>query len=136
MSFQVPQFIEIEDKPIGPFTFKQFLYLVGGAGVCFLLWVYMPFKILAILLMLPVAGLALALAFYKINNRPFIEIAEAAVKYWLGGKLYTWKKAPKKLPETTIDSLLTSAKAVKIPRLSQSRLNDLAWSLDVQEKVK
>lgn len=137
MNFQVPQFIEIEDKPIGPFTFKQFLYLTGGAGICFLIWVYISFKPLAILLMAPIAIVALALAFYKINNRPFILIMEAAIKYWLGKKLYTWKQTPKKLKEKSIDSLIIpTAGHVTVPRMSDSKLNDLAWSLDIQEKVK
>ncbi len=33
MRFEVPQFIDVEDKIFGPFTFKQFLYLAGGAGL-------------------------------------------------------------------------------------------------------
>ena len=33
MRFEVPQFIEIEDKIFGPFTWKQFVYLAGGVGL-------------------------------------------------------------------------------------------------------
>lgn len=136
MNFQVPQFIEIEDKPIGPFTFKQFIYLVGGAGISFILWVYLP-HYLAVLLIAPVAALALALAFYKINNRPFILVMEAAMKYYIGKKLYTWKKTEKILKPNNIDSLISpNNKPIDIPRMSQSKLSDLAWSLDIQEKVK
>ena len=43
MQFQVPQFIEIEDKIFGPLTFKQFIYLAGGGGLCFLLYTILPF---------------------------------------------------------------------------------------------
>jgi hypothetical protein len=137
MNFQVPQFIEIEDKPIGPFTFKQFLYLAGGAGICFIIWTYAPFRFLAVILMAPVAILALALAFYKINNRPFILIMEAALKYWISKKLYTWKKTEDKVKTANLDSLISpQSGAVNIPRLSGSKLSDLAWSLDIQEKVK
>lgn len=137
MNFQVPQFIEIEDKPIGPFTFKQFIYLVGGAGTCFIIWTYVPIHFLAIILMLPIAALALALAFYKINNRPFILIMEAALKFWLNKKLYTWKRTDKKIKTNDIDSLIApTGNPVNIPRLSGSKLSDLAWSLDIQEKVK
>src|SRR3989344_2665997 len=32
MEYQVPQFIEVEDKIIGPLTLKQFIYLAGEAG--------------------------------------------------------------------------------------------------------
>ena len=32
MRFEVPQFIDIEDKIIGPLTWRQFIYLGGGVG--------------------------------------------------------------------------------------------------------
>ena len=38
MQFKVPQFLDIEDKIFGPFTFKEFVYLAGGAGLCFVLY--------------------------------------------------------------------------------------------------
>ena len=137
MNFQVPQFIEVEDKLVGPFTFKQFVYLAGGAGICFIVWVYVPWHFIAVLLMIPLAALALALAFYKVNNRSFVLIMEAAVKYWLSKKLYTWKKAEGKPETNSYDSLITPTNNdIAIPRLSESKLSDLAWSLDIQEKVK
>ena len=75
MRYQVPQFIEIEDKIIGPLTLKQFVYLAGGAGLSYLVYAvtnpYLPIFIV-VALMLPVAAFGVALAFYKINNRPFI----------------------------------------------------------------
>ena len=33
MQFQVPQFLDVEDKIVGPFTIKQFIYLAGGVGM-------------------------------------------------------------------------------------------------------
>jgi len=134
MQFQVPQFIEVEDKIFGPLTLKQFLYLGGGVGISVVLYFVIPFKFVAILISVPFIVLSLALAFYKINNKPFVFVLEAAVTYGLKNKLYIWKKIPKKLearPEieenSSIDQLIS-------PRLSDSKLKDLAWSLDVKEK--
>jgi hypothetical protein len=42
MRFQVPQFIEVEDKIFGPLTVKQFIYLAGGAGLVFILYHFLP----------------------------------------------------------------------------------------------
>ena len=67
MQFKVPQFLEIEDKIFGPFTFKQFVYLAGGAGLCFVLYKLMGLLI-GIIPMLIVAGISLALTFYSPNN--------------------------------------------------------------------
>lgn len=137
MQFQVPQFIDVEDKIFGPFTFKQFIYLIGGAGASFVLYKLLPIYV-SIFLIIPVAGLALALTFYRVNNRPFILILESAFNYYIQSKLYIWKqnkKAPKK--EETIpkpeDGL---ANLNYIPKLSNSKLKDLSWSLDVLDMEK
>ncbi len=91
MQFRVPQFIDVEDKIFGPFTFKQFVYLAGGAGVSFVLWKLIPHW-LAILLILPILGLSAALTFYKVNGKPFIDVMESYFKYIFQNKLYLWKK--------------------------------------------
>ena len=70
MQFEVPQFIEIEDKIFGPFTWRQFLYLGGGVGMGVVLFLTTPF-IVFLIIGLPLAVLAGALSFYPVNNRPF-----------------------------------------------------------------
>jgi len=132
MRFQVPQFIEIEDKIFGPLTFKQFIYLAGGAGICVTLFFYIP-KFIAFLIALPVALFSLALAFYKINNKPFINIVEAFFKYSLGNKLYTWKREPKQIVNTQTKTESTAE--LYVPKLSQNKLADMAWSLDVKNET-
>ena len=95
MQFQVPQFIEVEDKIFGPLTIKQFIYLAGGVGLCVLIYFTLPLFI-GIFLMVPIVIISLALSFYKINNKAFIYVLEAAVMYSIHNKLYIWKKEPKK----------------------------------------
>ncbi len=133
MNFQVPQFIEVEDKIFGPLTFKQFVYLAGGAGAVFMVYTFLPIY-LAIWLMIPLALLALALAFYKVNSRPFVNVLESAFHYALTAKLYLWKRQPKIVIPTTI--ALGREQAIVIPKLSQSKLRDLAWSLDIKENLR
>ena len=137
MQFQVPQFIDVEDKIFGPFTFKQFIYLLGGAGGSFALYKLTPIYI-AIPLILPIAALSLALTFYKVNDRPFINTLEAIFNYYISGRMYVWKqgkpkkKAEEKKPEET-DSL---SNFNYVPKLSNSKLKDLSWSLDVFDMEK
>jgi shikimate kinase len=133
MRFQVPQFIEIEDKIFGPLTLKQFIYLAGGGGVVFVLWTLLP-HFLAIMLGAPIVALAAALAFYKINNRPFVQILESAFKYTVSKRLYVWKKREAKRTEKkTVEDEMKSP--VYVPKLSESKLKDLAWSLDIKESI-
>ena len=133
MQFQVPQFIEVEDKIFGPLTLKQFIYLAGGAGICFTLYTLLPIFI-AVILIAPVAGLAGALAFYKINNKPFILVLEAGFKYFFNSKLYIWKKEPKK-KKGAIKKEPDIIKQLNVPKLSESKLKELGWSLDVQDQT-
>jgi hypothetical protein len=141
MQFKVPQFLEIEDKIFGPFTFKEFVYLVGGAGLC-----YMLFKLLGIWLgaipILAVAGLSAALTFYHPNGKPFLNMIEAGIKYVLQDKLYIWKRHTIKVKKEQQKEMGTAAEIKEETmnqngvRLSGSRLRDLAWSLDVLDLKK
>jgi hypothetical protein len=131
MQFKVPQFIDIEDKLFGPFTFRQFVYLVGGAGIIFVIYKLLPLWI-GIFLIIPVAGLSALLTFYKINSKPFIYYLEAAINYGISSKLYIWKQRLVKHDEKK-EEVAPQTTSV-IPTVSSNTLKDLAWSLDVQEK--
>jgi len=82
-----------------------------------------------------VGGLAAALAFMQWNGRPFILALENGFYYLLRTKLYLWnneQKKPSRKPET---SNLKPASQVYIPKLSDSKLHELAWSLDIKERI-
>jgi hypothetical protein len=91
MKFEVPQFIEVEDKIVGPLTWRQFVYLAGGAGALSICYFVLPF-ILFVIIGLPIGALAGFLAFHKVNNRPFSIFLESAVNYFRKGRLYLWRK--------------------------------------------
>ena len=133
MRFQVPQFIEVEDKIFGPLTFKQFIYVAGGAGFAFMLYAVQGIFI-AGLIGMPILALGLALAFYKINNRPFIEVLQSAVTFYVKSKLYLWKKGPatKKAIEASVEA---PTNKLYVPKLSQNKLKEIAWSLDIKESL-
>lgn len=141
MQFKVPQFLDIEDKIFGPFTFREFVYLVGGAGLCFIL-----FKLLGLLFgiipMTIIAGFSLALTFYKPNNKPFINMIESGFKYFTQNKLYVWKKSMGKKKSNGEEQTVSGDKNKIIimkesdRKLGESKLRDLAWSLDVLDLSK
>ena len=133
MEYQVPQFIEVESKIVGPLTLRQFIYLAGTVGLCVILFFSLPI-IFAILLSIPIVAFGAALAFYKINGKPFIEVLEAGVTYYAGSKLLLWKRnrdmgTERKsavVKETKPSSTHDTAK------LTRGKLSELAWSLDIQ----
>ncbi|MCK5285674.1 MAG: PrgI family protein [Candidatus Pacebacteria bacterium] len=131
MKFQVPQFIEVEDKIFGPLTFKQFIYLAGGAGISFTFYTILP-KFISIILIIVIMIFSGALAFYKKNNKPFVYLLESAFKYWASSKLYIWKKDSKKKKEKVEKTNVVSQ--LNIPRLSDSKLKEISWELDIKDK--
>lgn len=131
MRFQVPQFIEIEDKIVGPLTLKQFVYLAGGAGLAFVAYRFLPFFISFLVVPLCIV-LALALAFYKYNNKPFIDLLEAGFNFYTREKLYIWKKREK---QPVHKEVAQTSSEMYVPKLSDSKLKELTWSLDINENV-
>jgi hypothetical protein len=132
MQFKVPQFLDIEDKLFGPFTFRQFVYMAGGAGICFVLYKAMGF-LWSVLPILAIAGLSFALAFYRPNNKPFIGMIESMFKYFMQSRLYVWKK--EKVLAGNTGKVGKEEKGTtptyQDVRLTGNKLKDLAWSLDV-----
>lgn len=138
MEYQVPQFIEVEDKIVGPLTLRQFIYIAGATGICVVSFVSLSF-VIAFLLSAPIVALAAALAFYKINGKPFIEVLEAGFNYYTGAKLFLWKhgEPTEKERRAVAAADAASAKEASLPqrgtpKLTRGRLSELAWSLDVQ----
>jgi len=140
MEYHVPQFIEVEDKLVGPLTLKQFIYVAGTAGLSIVFFSYLPF-VFALLLSLPIAGLGAALAFYKINGKPFINVIESAFNYYTSNKLMLWKYTKPTDKETRASATAAAEAEVaahpvrNAPRLTRGKLSELAWSLDVKSSV-
>lgn len=91
MQFEVPQFIEIEDKIFGPLTWRQFLYVGGGGLLAAVLFLTTPF-IIFVITGLPIGALAFALAFYPVNNRPFSDLLEAIWQFFSRARVYHWQR--------------------------------------------
>jgi hypothetical protein len=134
MQFRVPQFIDLEDKVFGPFTLKQFGYLVGAGGLSFLVWTFIPIKFFAVLIIIPIVALFFSLAFVKYNNRSFGEILESAFTYYTGAKIYTWKQPDVKKDETSVDQVVVNTqKEIIIQKTNRDKIHDLSLGLDVFE---
>ena len=137
MRFQVPQFIDVEDKIFGPLTIKQFIFLAGGGGISFLVYTLIGNLLISAVPIILIMGISATMAFYKVNKRPFINITEYAFKYFFGPKLYIWKKEDKPItkPEDIAANEAKDYASVMVPKISNSKLKDLTWSLDIKESI-
>lgn len=134
MRYQVPQFIEVEDKIFEKISLKQFVYLAGGLGISFVFYRYLNSFVYAFIPIVIVMSFSLALAFYKVNNKPFINVVEAAFKYYVSAKLFIWKKVPNQKADNAIQEAKEYA-GIMVPKISDSKLKDLTWSLDIKESM-
>ena len=132
MQYQVPQFIDIEDRLIGPLTLKQLLYLAFAGAILFVFWFLFAFYVW-IIITIPIAALAVAFAFLKINDRPFIYFAMAFLKYFVKPRLYLFSTAPKKTePEVAKRKPAETPLPPPQKQITRSKLKELALSLDTK----
>ncbi len=131
MQFQMPRFLDIEDKVIGPLTFKQFIYLFGGLGFS-----YISIKYLGWTFGLPFAlifgGLGIGLSFWKPNNRPAVTMLQAFLRHYTKSRMYVWQRPTKLERMKTVDKKEEVTRDIKT--LDRSKIEALAWSLDVLDR--
>ena len=137
MQFTVPQFIEQETKIVGPFSFKQFIYVGIAAGICVFLYFVVPmylFVIIAVIL----GGAALAMAFYKKEGVPLPNVIAGFFTFLFKPKIYLWKKKgvpPKFLQKEDKEEDLKKEDEPKGPQLKihkSSNLNELSKYIETK----
>ncbi len=135
MQFQVPQFLDVEDKVIGPLTIKQFLYIVGSVGLGYLAYRFIPF--IGLFVGIGCLGLGWALGYYKPNKKPFVYMLESAFHYIKSTRLYVWKRSQKREQTTEINlenfKMTTHVGSMPLANTG-NKLSDLAWTIDVETK--
>ena len=132
MHAQVPQYLDIEDKIIGPLTLKQFVYLLLGAGALFLLFNLLKLPVF-IIVAIPISILIFLVTFYKIGNQKFSQFVFSLLKFLGRPNIYTWKKlSPKKPAEETMPKIIEMAKSVKkAPK--ESGLEEVQWKVELKK---
>lgn len=109
--YKVPQDVEAEDKLLGPFTFRQFIYLIVTVGAIALAYaLFQVFPLLA-LIPLPVIVLFAALALPLKKDQPMETYLAAVVSFYLKPRKHFWIPGEQ---ESTIE--ITAPKKVEKPR--------------------
>jgi hypothetical protein len=125
--FEVPQFIDVEDKVVGPLTLKQFGILAITAGI-----VYFIFKTFTFFIFVLFGGsvglLGFAMAFLKINNQPLYKVAFNGLKFLIKPRLYVWQRETKR--RELVVSKPEIVEEEKKERLTLEEIKRLAEKLD------
>ena len=95
MLFNIPQFIDKEDKLVGPLTARQLGWLIGGVVCIFIFWAFLDHAVFIVVAII-IGGISLALAFYQPNGQPLIKFALSSFSFISSPKLYIWKRVIEK----------------------------------------
>jgi len=91
MQFIVPQFIDVENKIIGPISTRQFIIIIVSVGICFLAYKLMTLFAFIIVTVF-VLGIGAVFAFVKINGQQFHYFALNIVQTLKKPRLRVWSK--------------------------------------------
>ena len=128
MQFVVPQFIDVEDKIIGPITVRQFVISIIGGIIMFCEYKLTDLA-LFILLAVPTAAVFGMIAFLKINGMPFHYFLINFLETLKSPGLRLWTR----LTYTHLINFEKKAEVVQVaskPALTVSHLADLSLVVD------
>ena len=133
MQYKVPQNIDLEDKVIGPLTLKQFIYLLAGGMIDYILYKSLD-NWFGWLLIILVSAITFAFAFAKIQEQDFSYFLSSLTAFLSKPKIYIWNKEvhPEKIPEVTPPTKEEDDQLTKDPQQVRSRLRVLADIVDNQ----
>ncbi|PIT98428.1 MAG: hypothetical protein COT71_00865 [Candidatus Andersenbacteria bacterium CG10_big_fil_rev_8_21_14_0_10_54_11] len=115
MRFQVPQFVDIEDRIIGPLTLKQFgVYAIGGMVMVIVYPVVNVAGLVAVAI--PVLGLVVLFAHVRIAGQSFAATVIHGVRFFTGPRLYLWRRGgSRRLPASGPEYLALEGQAERGP---------------------
>lgn len=122
MLFNIPQFIDKEDKIVGFLTAKQLGWLFGAGATLMVLWTFLDTTGL-IIAAIPIIGIFGALAFYQPNGQPLISFALSSISFMFNPKIYIWrriseKETAKKIEKKKID-IIQVQKGINTDRIEE-----------------
>lgn len=127
MQYNVPQFIDIEDRIVGPLTAKQLGWLALGGVVLLVLWGFLDTSAF-ILAAIFVAAIFGAMAFWKPNGQPLLHYVLSSISFIFKPKMYVWKKIPGKVKIEKKEKKII--KEIPKKTLSQEKIEKLSEILD------
>lgn len=89
--FQVPQFIDVEDRILGPITMRQFFIMLIPFGTGILLYFVLKFW-LVIIIIIPVTAGAAVFAFYRPYGMRFSRFFSSFLSFTLKPHMYLWHR--------------------------------------------
>lgn len=128
MLFNVPQFIDIEDKIVGPLTAKQLGWFALGGVILLVLYNLLDTSAFAIACV--IVGLIFgALAFYRPYNVSLISFIGSSISFVFRPRLYIWKRTSE--GKALVKKISEKTKAtIKKKKINRQKIEDISKMLD------
>ena len=128
--FTVPQFIDVEDKIIGPLAVRQFIILLIGGGLIFIAYKFFDFS-LFLFSSIIIAVTSFVFAFIKINGAPFHYFLLNLLQTMRRTRVRVWNKLDNEPLDVGAEEKMSVAPGPVAPeKISASRLNQLSLVVD------
>lgn len=113
-TYKIPQNVEAEDKLLGPFTFKQFIFLMAAALFGWLTWFFFQVAPLLAFATLPVTLVTGFFGVYRREDQPIETYVLAVINFMLKPRKRLWQRS--KIAETV---RIVAPKVEEAPRFKR-----------------
>ncbi|MBI4117598.1 MAG: PrgI family protein [Parcubacteria group bacterium] len=136
--FTVPQFIDVEDKIFGPITTRQFVLLIVGGLILFILFKLLSTRYFVYFVISAIVdvGVTALFAFFRVNGMPFHYFILNIIQTFRKPKLRVWDKSLTDAEVSAIlkretESVVAGEDPVPLKRpLGSSSLSEIALIVD------
>ena len=136
--YKVPQDVEADDKLIGPFSFKQFVFIIITVASLYMAYALWRINPVMSILPLPFAIFFGILGFWPRRKQPIEVYLAALVHFWTKPRTRIWSQeghvehikitAPEKIEHTYTDGLSNNEVRSNLNKLAQT-LDSRGWSV-------
>ncbi len=133
MLFNVPQFINVEDKIVGPFTGKQLLWLFVLGVLLLILWNALD-KAAFFIFAIPITLVFVAFAFYRPYKQSLISFVIAGIRFVFRPKTYYWERENSEGKKSVAKNKKTGIENDASNKITPEEIRVLAEMLDSRGK--
>jgi len=131
MIFNIPQFIDVEDKIVGPLTAKQLGWLAVGGVVLLIFWSKLDMS--AFILSAIIIGFVFGmLAFYRPNNQSLIMFIFSVFTFFFRPKMFVWKRLPEAQAAKKVIKK-NSEETIVRKEISDQKIEDITNLLNIKK---
>ncbi|MEI6649959.1 MAG: PrgI family protein [Candidatus Moraniibacteriota bacterium] len=130
MIFNVPQFVDVEDKIAGPLTGKQLLWMIGMGTTILVAKFIIGDGIAIYLVSIPIIIIFCLLAFYRPNGQPLLLFVIYGFFFLFNPKVMMWRRPLGKPVQKTLPKKIDTGSVAPERRITEAEIRRIAEAVD------